>query len=212
MRRSGYTTTVCDPATVDGPLRAQLDELQATSRRGGRERGFSMTLSRLFDPRDTGFLLTVATNPQGRADAFVQWAPAPGIDGWSLDVMRRRLDDDVPNGVIDACVVATIEEVLTRGRSGLSLNFAPMRSVLEGERDAGGRLAELTRPLLTQLRERTQMSSLAAFNRKIRPRWKPRYVVLDSVEWVAAQSLVMADVEGVTELPVIGRFLGRGEG
>ena len=160
-----------------------------------------------FDPQDTGFLLSVTRNPEGRVDAFVQWVPAPGIDGWSLDVMRRRIADDIPNGLIEACIVATIEEVVARGRSGLSLNFAPMRSVLEGGGD--GALAELTRPILAQLSERTQMASLAMFNRKFRPRWEPRYVVLDSVEWVAAQSLIMADVEGVTELPVIGRFLGR---
>jgi lysyl-tRNA synthetase, class II len=209
VAREGYTTTFHDPAALDADLRAQLDELRGQSRRGTEERGFSMTLSRLFDPHDTDFLLAVTRSPAGRVDAFIQWVPAPGIDGWSLDVMRRRIDDGVPNGVIEACIVASIEEAAARGRSGLSLNFAPMRSVLRGDGEVGGALVDLTRPLLSQLSERTQMSSLATFNEKFRPRWEPRYVVLDSVEWVAAQSLMMADAEGVTELPVIGRFLGR---
>ncbi|WP_425954766.1 bifunctional lysylphosphatidylglycerol flippase/synthetase MprF [Xylanimonas sp. McL0601] len=208
VRREGYTTTFHDPASLDPALRAQLEDLRGQSRRGGRERGFSMTLSRLFDPQDIDFLLAVTRNRAGRVDAFAQWVPAPGIDGWSLDVMRRRISGDVPNGVIEACIVATIEEVAARGDLALSLNFAPMRSVLEST-EVGGPLVVLTRPLLAQMSERTQMASLAMFNRKFHPRWEPRYVVLDSVEWVASQSLVMADVEGVTELPVIGRFLGR---
>lgn len=211
IAREGYTTTFHDPAGLDARLQAELAELRGQSRRGSDERGFSMTLSRLFDPADRGFLLSVTRSPAGRVDAFLQWVPAPGIDGWSLDVMRRRVGADVPNGVVEACVVATIQEVAARGRSGLSLNFAPMRSVLAGERE-GGALADLTRPILAQLSERTQMASLAVFNEKFRPRWEPRYVVLDSVEWVAAQSLVMAEAEGVSELPVVGRFLGRAAG
>ncbi|MCL1871304.1 MAG: phosphatidylglycerol lysyltransferase domain-containing protein [Promicromonosporaceae bacterium] len=209
VRRAGCTTTFHDPATIGPELRAELEALRGQSRRGEVERGFSMTLSRLFDPQDSGFLLAVTRNADGRVDAFLQWVPAPGIDGWSLDIMRRRIDDDVANGVIEATIVATVEEVAARGRSTLSLNFAPMRSVLEGVAGEGRRLADVTRPILVQLSQRTQMATLAAFNRKFRPTWEPRYVVLDSVEWVAAQSLVMADAEGMTEIPVIGRFLGR---
>ncbi|MBO9555926.1 phosphatidylglycerol lysyltransferase domain-containing protein [Cellulomonas sp.] len=207
VARSGYTTTFHDPAHLDSRLRAELEALRGGSRRGQDERGFSMTLSRLFDPDDRGLLLSVTANADGRPDAFIHWVPAPGIDGWSLDVMRRRVGPDVPNGVVDACVVATVDEVLRRGGRSLSLNFAPMRSRLDGDA-AGGALADLTRPLLQQLSHRTQMSSLASFNDKFGPRWEPRYVVLDAVEFVAAQGLVMADAEGVTELPVVGRFMG----
>ena len=46
------------------------------------------------------------------------------------------------------------------------------------------------------------------FNEKFDPSWVPRYTVLDSVEYVATQAVVMAGAEGVTEIPVIGRFLG----
>jgi lysyl-tRNA synthetase class 2 len=54
------------------------------------------------------------------------------------------------------------------------------------------------------------MSSLSTFSSKYGPGWAPRYVVLDAAEFVAAQALVMANAEGVTELPLIGRFLGQG--
>ena len=55
----------------------QLVELSIISRRGEVERGFSMTLSRLFDPEDTGLMLSVASDPAGKPQAFVQWVPAP---------------------------------------------------------------------------------------------------------------------------------------
>lgn len=206
VARGGWTTSFFDPLELPADLRAQVLSIADESRRGETERGFSMTLSRLFDPDDTGLLLSVTCSADGRVDAFCQWAPAPGIDGWSLDVMRRRLDvDDLPNGLVDATVVATIEEVARRGQHGLSLNFAVLREVLSGEPE--GVLDSLVRPLLLRLSQATQLSSLASFNDKFGPQWSPRYVVLDAPEFVAAQALVMADAEGVTELPVIGRFL-----
>lgn len=206
VARAGYTTTFADPTRLSPEMRDQVLELAADSRRGDAERGFSMTLSRLFDPEDTGLVLALTTRADGRLDGFVQWAPAPAVAGWSLDVMRRRMDaDDVPNGVLDACVVASIEEVARRGGGGLGLNFAVGRQVLDSPES--GAWAAVTRPLLQQMSERTQMTSLSRFNEKFGPDWVPRYVVLDAPEFVATQSLVMAGAEGVTEIPVIGRFL-----
>ena len=206
IARAGYTTTFADPTTLAPELRDQVLELMAESRRGEAERGFSMTLSRMLDPDDADLVLALTTRADGRLDGFVQWAPAESVRGWSLDVMRRRTDcDDVPNGVLDACIVASIEEVVRRGGGGLGLNFAVGRQVL-GSPEAGA-WASVTRPLLQQMSERTQMTSLSRFNDKFGPDWVPRYVVLDAPEFVATQSLVMAGAEGVTEIPVIGRFL-----
>ena len=208
VAKAGYTTTFVRATEVDPRLRAQVEEVAGQSRRGEAERGFSMTLSRLFDAHDDGLMLSVTTSPEGRVDAFCQWAPAPGIDGWSLDVMRRRLDvDDLPNGLIDFTVVRTIQEVVARGQRGVGLNFAVMRDVLGRRTDS--RWEDLVRPMLQRLSQQTQMSSLASFNEKFGPSWQPRYVVLDAAEFVGTQALVMAGAEGVTEIPVIGRFLGR---
>ncbi len=207
--RAGYATTFHDPASIEPELRAQIEAMSEESRRGESERGFSMTLSRLFDPADTGLLLSVTRDPTGRVDAFCQWVPARDIGGWSLDVMRRRTDrEDLPNGLIDATIVATITHLAERGERGLGLNFAMMREVLEGDPETSTRLESLTRPILRRLSQGTQMGTLSTFNDKFDPGWVPRYVVLDSVEYVATQALVLAGAEGVTEIPVIGRFLG----
>jgi lysyl-tRNA synthetase class 2 len=209
VARAGYTTTFHDPARLDPPLREALLAMSGESRHGEAERGFSMTLSRLADAADTGLLLSVTRTAHGRVDAFCQWVPARDVDGWSLDVMRRRTDaDDVPNGLVEATVVATIQELDRRGERGLGLNFAVLREVVEGRRDS--RLDALVRPVLLRLSQGTQLTTLAQFNDRFDPAWLPRYVVLDSVEFVAAQAVVVAGAEGVTELPVVGRFLRAG--
>lgn len=208
VAKGGWTTTFVDPLELDGDGRAQIEAMSGESRHGEGERGFSMTLSRMFDPDDTGLLLAVTRSPEGRVDAFCQFTPAAGIDGWSLDVMRRRMDvDDLPNGLIDFTIARMIDEVVRRGQHGLGLNFAVMREVLESH--PATRFDALVRPLLQRVSATTQMSSLATFNSKYGPGWVPRFVVLDAAEFVATQALVMADAEGVTEIPLIGRFLAR---
>ena len=209
VERAGYSTTFHDPATIEPELRARIEEMSEESRHGETERGFSMTLSRLFQPEDTGLMLSVTRDPAGRVDAFCQWVPATAIGGWSLDVMRRRTDTEgLPNGLIDSTIVATIAHLAGTGQRGLGLNFAMMREVLEGDPAESSRMEALTRPILQRLSQGTQMGTLSTFNEKFDPGWVPRYVVLDSVELVATQALVLAGAEGVTELPVIGRFLG----
>ena len=59
IMKKGYTATFHDPSRLDGTLREELATLMSLSRQGEHERGFSMMLGRVFDPRDTGLLLTV---------------------------------------------------------------------------------------------------------------------------------------------------------
>ena len=113
----------------------------AESRQGTAERGFSMTLGRLFDPADEGLLLAVCYGPDGAPAALCQYVPAPEIDGYSLDLMRRS-EGEHPNGLIDFLIVCTIDHLRAEGRQGLGLNFATMRAVLADEVD-GGRSMQL---------------------------------------------------------------------
>ncbi|WP_454296291.1 bifunctional lysylphosphatidylglycerol flippase/synthetase MprF [Salana multivorans] len=214
VSRAGYTTTFHDPARLEPELRDAVLAVSEESRRGESERGFSMTRSRLLDPVDTGLWMSITRNAQGRVDAFVQWVPARSWNGWSLDVMRRRVDaEGLPNGLIDFTIAETIAAVADGqapgvepgdGVRGLGLNFAVMRGVLEGE--SGSRVDALARPLLQRLSKGTQMETLATFNEKYGPTWVPRWVMLDAPEFIASQLLAVADAEGVTEIPVIGRF------
>jgi lysylphosphatidylglycerol synthetase-like protein (DUF2156 family) len=210
VAKYGYTISFCDPATVDPALRRELEEVMTKSRRGDVERGFSMTLGRVFDPDDRGLLMAVVHAPapeggRGKAVAFCQYVPAPGIGGYSLDLMRRD-DGDHPNGLTDFAVVQTIWELRTRGHDGLGLNFATMRAVLAGE--AGeGRLRRAQAWVLRRLGGSMQIESLWRFNAKFDPDWQPRYALYDAPENALAVAVAVARAESFWELPVIGRWL-----
>jgi lysylphosphatidylglycerol synthetase-like protein (DUF2156 family) len=207
VRKAGYHTIFLDPADIEPDLKAGLEALMTETRQGETERGFSMTLSRIFDPDDRGLMLSVAVDDDGRPAAFCQWAPAADVDGWSLDLMRRGADPDLPNGLTDFVVIDTIEHLKANGQMGLCLNFAVMRAVVAGERE--GTVLNLERKLLHKFSESMQIESLWRYNDKYQPYWRPRYAVIDAVEHAAAHTLAIVDAEGVAELPVIGRFLGR---
>lgn len=205
IARNGYRVDFHDPATIDPSLRRSLAEVMTKSRRGDVERGFSMTLGRVFDPDDQGLLLAVCWGPDGTPVAFCQYVPAPGVNGYSLDLMRRD-DGTHPNGVVDFVVVETIRYLRERGMSGLGLNFATMRAVVAGELGDGlGQRAQ--RWLLRQLSESMQIESLWHFTAKYDPDWQPRYAVYDAPEHVLPGAIAVARAESFWELPVIGRFL-----
>src|SRR5205085_10557470 len=100
----GYTVTFHDPSTADAELQAGVRAVMGSSRRGDVERGFSMTLGRIFEPDDKGLLLAVCHAPTGEPVAFCQYVPAPGIRGYSLDLMRRYAGEH-PNGLLDFVIV-----------------------------------------------------------------------------------------------------------
>jgi lysyl-tRNA synthetase class 2 len=205
IAKKGYTIAFFDPSELDPSLEASLRELMTESRRGHVERGFSMTLGRVFSPRDKGLLLAVCFGPDGEPAAFCQFVPAPEIEGWSLDLMRRSERSEHWNGVTDFVVVRTIEHLRELGCRGLGLNFSVMRSVLADEDPGLGQRIE--RRLLGWLSESMQIESLWYYNAKFHPEWVPRYAVYDSVESFIPAALAVAKAESFWELPLIGRFL-----
>jgi lysylphosphatidylglycerol synthetase-like protein (DUF2156 family) len=205
VARNGYRMEYYDPTRVGPELRVALRRVMAQNRRGDAERGFSMTLGRIFDADDKGLLLAVAYGPDNEPAAFCHYVPAPGIDGYSLDLMRRT-DGPHPNGLIDFVVVSTIRELHRRGLSGLGLNFATLRAVLAGEKGDGvGQ--KVNRWLLRRMSDSMQIESLWRYNAKFGPVWKPRYAVYDSPEHALPAALAVARAESFFEIPIIGRFL-----
>jgi lysylphosphatidylglycerol synthetase-like protein (DUF2156 family) len=191
---------------VSAPLRAQLLELMTETRQGEAERGYSMTLSRIFDPRDQGLLLAVCFGADDRPLAFNQYVPAAEVDGYSLDLMRRTNDPDAPNGLTDFVIIETLQWMAERGLRGLGLNFATMRAVVAGE-SGDGPWAHLERSVLHRFSETLQIESLWRFNQKYDPMWNPRYVVTGPFLPLARSSVAIARAEAVTEIPVIGSLL-----
>ena len=208
INKYGYTVTFHDPSKIDAGLTDELTSLMRLSRQGEHERGFSMMLGRVFDPRDTGLLLTVVRTPDGAAAAMCQFVPATGINGFSLDLMRRDPGDH-PNGLLDFALCSTIEHLAARGFEGLSLNFAAMRSTLAGEK-GDGTVQRAERWFLKRLSNFAQIESLWKFNAKYEPEWLPRYVVFDTAEHLVPVVMAILRAESLWEIPVLGRLLAAG--
>lgn len=205
VERAGYTLGVHRSGDLDAETADELRAVAGQSRRGDVERGYSMTLSRLLDPRDDDLLVAVARDGDGRVQAFCQFVPAPGIGGWSLDLMRRAAGP-LPNGVTDYVVIGTIAHLRAAGARGLGLNFAAMRAVLAGDTPDSW-LTRRQRWVLRHLGHSMQIESLWRFNAKYDPTWVPRWLVVDSPEHLVASALAVARAESLWELPLIGRFL-----
>jgi lysylphosphatidylglycerol synthetase-like protein (DUF2156 family) len=205
IANNGYTISFHDPAAMDATLSMALRSLMSESRKGDVERGFSMTLSRVFDRDDTGLLLAVCHGPDGAPVAFCQYVPAADIDGYSLDLMRRSTGEH-PNGLTDFVVVKTIEHLRELGRHGLSLNFATLRAVLAGE-TGPGISQRVQRALLKRMGDSMQIESLWKYNAKFMPSWRPRYVVYDAPEHLVTIGIAIAKAESWFEFPVIGRLM-----
>lgn len=207
IKKAGCRVECFESASdVPDELKAQLLELMTETRQGETERGYSMTLSRIFDPRDEGLLLAVCFDEEGRPMAFNQYVPASKVDGYSLDLMRRTGDPNAPNGLTDFVIIETLQWMAERGLRGLGLNFATMRAVVAGE-SRSGPWASLERSVLHHFSETLQIESLWRFNQKYEPRWNPRYVVTGPFLPLARSGLAIARAEAVTEIPVIGSLL-----
>jgi lysylphosphatidylglycerol synthetase-like protein (DUF2156 family) len=204
VARRGYTVHFHDPALIDAALADRLRALSQESRRGEAERGFSMTLGRIFSPDDAGLLLAVCRNVSGEPVAFCQFVPAPGIGGYSLDMMRRSVGRH-PNGLLDYVLIETILHLQAAGERGLTLNFATLRAVLAGE-TGDGVSQRIERWFLQKMSATMQIGSLWHFNAKYDPGWRPRYAVYESPGNMLPSAWAVAKAESFVELPVIGRM------
>lgn len=205
VARHGYTLDLTDPTTLDPATQEQLHDLATESRRGAKERGFSMTLGRLFDPADHGLLIAIVRDQTSRPVAFCQFVPAPAIGGYSLDLMRRSRGDH-PNGLLDFLLVGTIGALAERGATRLSLNFAAMRAVLAADDSRPSRRA--VRTLIGRLTHSLQVESLWRFNAKYDPDWSPRYLLYDAHDRLAPVGLAALRAEQpINDLCVVGRIL-----
>ncbi len=205
LARHGYTVEFLDPSKIEPSRVSDIVELISLLRRGGGERGFSMMLGRLFDPKDKGLLLTVVYGPDEKPAAVCQFVPAPGINGYSLDLMRRDPGEH-PNGLIDYALCSTIEHLREQGRGSLSLNFAAFRSVLDGEK-GDGTFTRVERWAIKRLSGILPLESLWNFNSKYNPTWLPRYLVYPAAENFVPVVAATLRAESLTEIPVLGRFL-----
>jgi lysyl-tRNA synthetase class 2 len=172
-RRAGYRVRIELVRDLDPAWREKAEHLSQRWRRGGRERGFSMALSRFAAAVDPDCLIAQAFNCVGDLVAVLQLVPW-GKDGLSLDLVRRH--PELENGVMELMIAELLAAAPGRRISRVSLNFAVFRSSLaRGERiGAGPVLRAWVRLLL--LASRWWQASLYRASAKFRPAWEPRFI------------------------------------
>jgi lysyl-tRNA synthetase class 2 len=180
VARLGYTVEWHRSADVPPDLQRALLHISDSWRGQDAERGFTMSLGRLFDPRDADCLVAVARDAEGFARGFLHFTPVftgTGTPSYSLDVMRR--DRDANQGLNDFLIVRTIQHCAAIGVPAVSLNFAFLRGII---RPAGRQrpMERLQRWLANRLGPWFQIESLYRFNSKFAPIWRPRYAAYES--------------------------------
>ncbi len=213
-RRAGFSSIVCRAGELDEHTVAALRALSARWRGEAAERGFSMTLGRLFDPRDRATLVVAATDGDGRLRGFLHFVPW-GADGASLDVMRR--DRQAPAILNDFLVVEAARRLPELGIRRMSLNFSFLRAVLAaGEQPHVRPPLRLARWLLKRLSRPFQIETLYRFNKKFAPAWQPRHLAVAALEELPRVAVAALRAEGLLPLPAgpwrLARLGGRRPG
>ncbi|GGR16308.1 phosphatidylglycerol lysyltransferase domain-containing protein [Streptomyces roseolus] len=208
VARAGYEVRIRRHESIPAGEMAELLRKADDWRDGATERGFSMALGRLGDPRDGRCVMLECTDGTGELRAllsFVPWGPK----GLSLDLMRR--DRDSENGLMEFMVIELLQRAKEIGITQVSLNFAMFRSVFErGSKLGAGPVLRLWRSLLGFFSRWWQIESLYRANAKYRPIWEPRFMLFEKSADLPRIGLAAGRAEGFLEAPgLLGAPLGR---
>ncbi|MEV5973632.1 phosphatidylglycerol lysyltransferase domain-containing protein [Streptomyces sp. NPDC051921] len=207
VKRAGYEVRIRRHEDIPSD---EMDELLRKAddwRDGATERGFSMALGRLGDPRDGRCVMLECTDESGELRAllsFVPWGPK----GLSLDLMRR--DRDSENGLMEFMVIELLQRAKEIGITQVSLNFAMFRSVFErGSKLGAGPVLRMWRSLLSFFSRWWQIESLYRANAKYRPIWEPRFMLFEKSADLLRIGLAAGRAEGFLEAPGLPKWMHR---
>ncbi|MEV7564118.1 phosphatidylglycerol lysyltransferase domain-containing protein [Streptomyces tanashiensis] len=207
VKRAGYEVRIRRHEDIPADEMAELLRKADDWRDGATERGFSMALGRLGDPRDGRCVMLECTDEQGELRAvlsFVPWGPK----GLSLDLMRR--DRDSENGLMEFMVIELLQRAKEIGITQVSLNFAMFRSVFErGSKLGAGPVLRMWRSLLSFFSRWWQIESLYRANAKYRPIWEPRFMLFEKSADLLRIGLAAGRAEGFLEAPGLPKWLHR---
>ena len=132
VEKAGYRVEFFDPSQPRPDTRARsCAALMTESRRGDVERGFSMTLGRVFEPDDAACCSRSRFDAAARPPRLLPVRARAGhrrlVARPHAPLARRR---DVPNGLTEFIVVETIEHLRDRGmrRPRAELRDVPRRA------------------------------------------------------------------------------------
>ncbi|WP_329277983.1 phosphatidylglycerol lysyltransferase domain-containing protein [Streptomyces sp. NBC_00691] len=212
VKRAGYEVRIRRHEDIPAEEMAELLRKADDWRDGATERGFSMALGRLGDPRDGRcVMLECRDGGDGEGEgelravlSFVPWGPK----GLSLDLMRR--DRESENGLMEFMVIELLQRAEEIGITQVSLNFAMFRSVFErGSKLGAGPVLRMWRSLLSFFSRWWQIESLYRANAKYRPIWEPRFMLFEKSADLLRIGLAAGRAEGFLEAPGLPKWMHR---
>jgi lysyl-tRNA synthetase class 2 len=203
LTKLGYTVELVPVRELGTASRAELSGLTDIWRGDAHERGFTMACT-LDEPAADDGLVAVARDEGGSPRAILLLLPTYGRNGCSLALMRRA--PGTPNGLVEFTVCETVAGLRSRGVEELSLNFAVLRRYL---REGVGWKRQTLRTVLRAGDRFFQLERLYRFNDKFFPRWKPRYLMVESVASMPRTALAALAVEGFLPVPRLDGAGGR---
>lgn len=168
---AGITFTSYAPGALPAALRPALATLAAEwARLHGGERGFSM--GRFCPETLENAPLTLAF--QGPVLlAFVSFAASPGA--WTLDLIRHGAA--LPDGVMQALVVAALQQAKAAGVQRFSLAHVPAAEALAAATQNPA-LRRILQPIAAKMAR--ESAGLRQFKAGFAPRWERRYIAAPS--------------------------------
>ena len=165
------TRLVDEPWGIQQQLRAISD--MWVGDKGLPEMGF--TLGTLHEAADPEVRLALAISPHGDVDGFLSWLPVYGegrIEGWTLDLMRRREGGFGP--VMEFLIGSSARFFADEGARMLSLSGAPLTHDYPPD---AGMIADITERLADMLEPVYGFRSLHRFKEKFHPRYESLYLL-----------------------------------
>ncbi len=154
-------------------IRQQLKMISQSwiQKKGGKEKGFSMTLKRLPNESDEDCLFAVAMH-RDLALGYLCFVPIYKSATLSLDQARQK--SDAPNGLNELLIIKSAEYFRERGIKKLSLNFAAFSQVTTPKTGIKKTVYEILGNLY-------KSNTLRKFNEKFLPSWEDRYIAYQSL-------------------------------
>jgi lysylphosphatidylglycerol synthetase-like protein (DUF2156 family) len=182
--RSGITVETGRLDELPDAVRLQVAEISCGWTTGRRLPELGFTLGGLDEAADPEVVVSVAVDPAGVVHGVTSWLPShrPSdgtVEGWTLDVMRRREGRDAFRPVMELLIATSLLRFRDQGCAWASLSASPLAATGPAA-DASGRSAGLelmVQRVATRLEPFYGFRSLHAFKAKFSPRFEPLYLV-----------------------------------
>ncbi len=166
----------CNSVTMPVPIRKQIEILSQewVNKKGGKEKGFSMTLKRLPGVEDIDCEFAIAIK-EGEVLGYLYFTPCYPSKSLSLDHIRSKRNS--PNGLHEFLIIKSAEYFKANHIEKISLNFAAFANMTNSSYTK----LEIRKKILMLLMKVYKCDALKFFNNKFQPMWKDRYLAFPSL-------------------------------